>query len=62
MLNMKCKNDIATGMLPIFIDAVGKKLDKIAESQDSQAGLFHACSKICTQEKLDAMGVDRADK
>lgn len=32
------------GLLPIFIDAVGKKLDKISEMQDSSPLLFEATS------------------
>ena len=66
------------GLLPVFIDAVGKKLDKISEMQDSSPLLFEATSvpKHISwkksniewmslpddQEKLDGMGVDRADK
>lgn len=32
------------GLLPVFIDAVGKKLDKISEMQDSSPLLFEATS------------------
>ena len=47
------------GLLPVFIDAVGKKLDKISEMQDSSPLLFEATSvpkkKVETETNIEWM-------